>query len=129
VGNPFCQLGESSVLDVIVIDSVRKIPTKLRDDMSNDPYMKQCCFDGNHWGHVEWHHNLIYSGRQVNEAFCILPLCQLHHRDADNKETREKLNWIMWNRATEEQLTRFSKAENYKETLARLNNKYGEYKQ
>ena len=86
---------------------MRKIPTQLREEMANDPFYKTCCLGGS--GKIEWHHNLIYAGRQVNEKWCILPLSQEMHRIADRKDIKAKLNRIMLSRATKEDLARYPK--------------------
>jgi len=84
--------------------------------MADDPYYKKCCLCSFRcFGGVEWHHNLIYAGRQVNEKFCILPLCALHHGIADKKDIRARLNKVMVERATEEELQKYSKAIRYDE--------------
>jgi len=80
--------------------------------MSEDPYYAHCCIaDSTCSGRIEWHHNLIYAGRQVNSRFCILPLCQGHHRAADASSTKERLDRIMLNRAEDEELQEFYKAD------------------
>ena len=103
---------------------MRPIPPLLRKEMSNDPYYIFCCIlDAKCEGKIEWHHNLIYAGRQVNEKFCILPLCEFHH---DNiARFKEVVDVLMLNRATDEELLRYSKAVNYIAMRERLNKKYG----
>lgn len=102
--------------------------------MSNNPFYKKCSVV--HFSHIgvsqdscegriEWHHNLIYGGKQVNEPFCILPLCQKHHKMADKTDFREFLNWIMVSRATSDDLKRYSKVVDYERIYQNLNRKYG----
>lgn len=107
---------------------MRPIPPKLREEMSKDPFYFQCCITGQSKNStkIDYHHNLIYSGRQVNEKFCILPVSELVHRNI--VKHKEKLNWIMWNRATDEQIERYSKAIDYKREKDRLNSIYGQIK-
>ena len=117
---------------------MRPIPQKLRDEMVSDPFYQRCCLDtynmhnhlkgvgGQCEGRIEWHHNLIVAGRQLNTHWAILPLCHLHH-DKLNSQTKEVLNWIMLNRATEQELSEVSKAVNYKGLRDRLNKVYGKY--
>ena len=82
---------------------MRPIPKKLRYKLSNDPFYKKCCIADKHCqGQIEWHHNLIYAGRQQNEPFCILPLCSYHHSIEKNREIKPRLNEIMFSRATAE---------------------------
>ena len=102
---------------------MRKIPKQLMEDMANDKFYKQCCITGRTDEKIEWHHNLIYAGRQVNEKWCILPLLKSVHRDI--VKYKEACDWIMLNRATDEELERYSKAINYKRERDRLNKIYG----
>lgn len=74
---------------------------------------------------IEWHHNLIFAGRQVNEVFAILPICRWVHDQARNREFRDRLDWIMLNRASDEELTYFSKASDLIRKREVLNQKYG----
>lgn len=108
----------------------KAIPQKMRIQMSEDPFYKNCCYayftgDNNCSGKIEWHHNLKYGGQRVNEIFAILPVCQYHHRLADTSEIRMVLDWIMLNRATDLELQTYSKAENYFDKKQRLNKMFG----
>ena len=59
---------------------MRPIPKKLRDILASDPFMKRCLYDNKNCnGSVQWHHNFIHAGRQVNEVWAIVPLCAHHH--------------------------------------------------
>lgn len=106
---------------------MRKIPDTLREEMANDPYYAKCCLSylGNCSGHIQWHHNLIHAGRQVNEKWCILPVCVYHHEHEKDKDIGEQLDYIMLCRATQSDLTRFSKAVDYNSLKERLTLKYG----
>ena len=104
---------------------MRKIPLKLRDEMESDSFYKQCCITGRNDEKIEWHHNLIYGGQQVNEKFCILPLTDWVHREI--VKHKQKCDWIMWSRASEQEIEKYSKATNYKRELERLNKIYGTY--
>ena len=104
---------------------MRKIPPELREEMANDKFYSKCCITGKTNEKIDWHHNLIFGGKQVNEKFCILPLAKsVHDRIVEYKE---KCDWIMWNRATDEEIERYSKANNYKFERDRLNKIYGLY--
>ncbi len=98
---------------------MRPIPKKLKEQLSNDPYYQRCCITGLTNEKIDWHHNLIYAGRQVNERFCILPLAQsVHDRIIAFKE---QCDWIMLNRATDDELIRYSKAIDLVQKRNRLN--------
>lgn len=98
----------------------------MREIMANDPFYKKCCLSkvSECEGVIQWHHNLIYAGRQVNEVFCILPLCEKHHRDANVKKVKDLLNLIMLARATDEQMEKYSSAVSYKKLKERLERQY-----
>lgn len=106
---------------------MRKIEPALRQEMEADPFYSKCCITGlsNKAVKIDWHHNLIYGGKQVNAKFCILPLADFVHRNI--VKYKEKCNWIMLNRATEEELEKYSKAIDYKRMKEVLNKKYGKY--
>lgn len=109
---------------------MRKIPTRLREEMDAMPFYHLCCFHRVNHGptvKIEWHHNLIYAGTQVNEKWCILPICEAIHEKANEKHIRERLDWIMVNRATEAELKKFSKVRNLIFQKGQLNQQYGKY--
>lgn len=107
----------------------RPIPQKMREEMSQMRFYKSCCIGNNDCtGKIEWHHNLTWKGQRVNEIFCILPVCKYHHDLAGTKDIKSKLDWIMLNRATNEQIINYSKAINYQDLKNRLNKQYGTYK-
>lgn len=104
---------------------MKPIPEKLKRELASDPYYKKCCITGIEQRDIEWHHNLIFGGSQVNEKFCILPLGKQIHKDIHKH--KEKCDWIMLSRATDEELERYSKAINYKYLRDMLIRKYGTY--
>ncbi len=104
---------------------MNNIPPKLKAEMAADPFYQKCCISGRLATNtkVEWHHNLIYAGKQVQEKWCILPLAeQIHH---DIVRYKEKCDWIMLNRADDATLIRFSKARNLIRERDMLNKRYG----
>lgn len=106
------------------------IPKQLREDLSKDPEYTYCCVTGEvgtSSDPIEWHHNLRFAGKNVQRRFCILPILRSVHYKADTHETRERLNWIMWNRASVEELQEFDKAIHPVQELQRLNAKFGPY--
>jgi hypothetical protein len=104
---------------------MRPIPPKLKKEMASDPYYEQCCISRRRTEKIDWHHNLIYAGRQVNEKWCILPLATSIHKNIE--KYKEQCDWIMVNRATDSDLQRFSKVVDLKLLKDRLNTKYGVY--
>ena len=104
---------------------MRPIPKKLRDEMASDLFYKRCCLTGQITAKIEWHHNLIYAGKQVNEKWCILPISHAMHELSKDQTVRERLDWIMVNRATTDELKRYSKAVDLQRLKNRLNRKFG----
>lgn len=99
--------------------------------MERDPFYRRCCLT--HGGRVtpnvfdqeriEWHHNLIYAGKQVQKKWAILPIVKRLH-DKMVGEVKERCDWIMLNRATDEELAEFPRADLITKR-DRLNDKFG----
>ena len=90
--------------------------------------MHRCAITGTTYGKIEWHHNLIHAGRQVNEDWAIIPLHEdVHDAIEGDMELKERVDWIMLNRATDEQLAPFCRAVNYIRRREVLNKKFGVY--
>lgn len=111
---------------------MQKIPNKLKQEILTDTFYKKCCLENEKCdGRITWEHTLIYAGKQINEKWAIIPLCEYHHsvgihQDGDGLN-KEKNIWVALNRATDEELINVSKANNYLFERNRLNNKYGKY--
>lgn len=76
---------------------------------------------------MQFHHNLIYQGRQVNEPWAILPCCPPCHAIEKRKDIKERLDWIMYNRATLNDLVRYSKVVDLISRRNFLNEKFGTF--
>lgn len=108
---------------------MRKIPTKLKNEMLSDPYYKKCAREDEHCdGRITLEHALIYAGKQVNAQWAIIPICAYHHsvdRHQDGPGLNKEINVaIALNRATDDELRSISKAVNYMALRDRLNLKY-----
>ena len=107
---------------------MRPISKQTKEQLANDPFMKVCCLSGKTammcTGTIEWHHNLIFTGKQSDEPETILPLCKGHHYAADIKDIKELLDLIMLKRMSDKQIDIFSKAINYRQRLKYLKQKY-----
>jgi len=90
---------------------MRPISPRVRKIIDSDPFYKKCAISGR-TDNLEMHHNLIFAGRQVDEAWAIIPLTKKIHDREKEKDIGAKLDWIMLNRATDEQLKKYSKFEN-----------------
>ena len=53
--------------------------------------MSECCYPGCGSREVEYHHAVIYGGRQLNERWAILPLCHEHHGSKEGRDWAELL--------------------------------------
>lgn len=91
----------------------KPIPKKMREELSEDPFMNKCCLEeiGFCSGRIQWHHHFKWQGRRMDEPWGILPVCELHHRH--EAMFKEELDDIMVSRATEEQLKPYCKATDY----------------
>ncbi len=58
------------------------IPSAIREELSNDPFMRDCIIAHECEGRIEWHHAFTYAGKRRNELWSILPLCHKHHEKA-----------------------------------------------
>lgn len=115
---------------------MNNIPKKLRRELERDPdfaykgcLRRRLLHDHNCAPHpmtrqlIEWEHAFIYAGKQVQEKWAIIPICWWAHSGPGlNKEINQ---WIALNRASDEDLEKYSKAINLKEMRERLNKIYG----
>ncbi len=93
-----------------------------------DPRMKVCAL-APHIPHtcskkIDWHHNLIYAGRQSDVPETIIAICSDIHEQANNKEVRELLDWIMLNMFNPYHFEIFAKS-GLLQRKSYLNKKYG----
>ena len=106
------------------------IPPKLLKEILADKYYKRCARheDGNCGGRITFEHTLLFKGKQIQEKWSLIPLCEYHHDVLSYQDigelNKEKNVWIALNRATDEELLKYSKAINYLELRDRLNKKY-----
>lgn len=113
---------------------MRKIPEKLKNEILGDRFYDRCALRhvvGGCDGRVTWEHAIIYAGRQLNEKWAIVPLCERHHgvgsyQDVTAPAKKYSL-WVALNMATTAELLAVSKARNYAAERDRLNDELGEY--
>lgn len=111
---------------------MRKISTPVKARILADRFYEKCARHGPECeGRITWEHTLIYAGKQIDEAWAIIPLCEYHHavnRYQDCGDLQKEVNvWIALNRATDEELEKYSKAVDYKLKRKKLNEIYGVY--
>lgn len=85
---------------------MRPIPMKLRKEIAADPWMKICCHPDCS-RKPEWEHAWIYAGKQINEKWAIIPVCEYHHRGPGlDKDFNRR---IALSRATDADLAKYPK--------------------
>ena len=108
---------------------MRKISPKVKAQLEKEPQVCARASEGDCVGRITWEHTLIYAGRQIDEVWAIIKLCEYHHdvnfQQGNGDLDKEKNVWIALNRATDEELLKYSKAINYLEYRRRLNIRYG----
>lgn len=113
---------------------MNNVPKKLRQALATDPEYKVCALSqyGECDGIITWEHAIIYANKQIQERWAIVPLCERHHgvnRYMDfHTLDKDKNVWVALNRATDEELGRYSKVMDYRRMRKVLNAKFGEYK-
>ena len=63
----------------------------------------------------------------MNEKCGILPVCRFHHEHESRRDIRERLDHVMVNRMTDEQLEKYSRGTDWIYRKKYLNKKYDEY--
>lgn len=115
---------------------MNKVPKKLKDkwrleDIFGEPRVCLRASEGNCQGRLTKEHAMYFAGKQIQEEWAILDICEFHHgvngfQDRGDLQ-KEKHVWLALNRAPEDRLVALSKATNYIELKGRLNQKYGIY--
>jgi len=107
---------------------MRKISPKVKQQVLARPQICARHLEGTCMGGNTWEHAIIHAGRQLDEAWAIVILCEYHHavnQYQDGGDLQKELNvFYALNQATDEELKRVSKAINYLELRTRLNKKY-----
>lgn len=108
---------------------MRKISPKVKEKLLQEPQVCARLKDGFCKGRITWEHALTYAGKQIDEVWAIIFLCEYHH--AVNKYqdmgalNKNKNVWIALNRATDEELKKYSKAIDLIKQREYLNKIYG----
>lgn len=106
---------------------MRPIPLAHRKLIDTDPYFRVCARrNGQCSGRITIEHAWEYGGRQINEMWAYLPLCEYHHLGAGlNKEIN---HFLSIQRATAEELRKYPR-KNWDQERRYLLRKYGTYPQ
>lgn len=107
---------------------MRKVSNRVKAILLDEPDVCARKCDGSCAGRITWEHALIFGGKQIDEAWAIVKLCAYHHavdewQDGGDLQ-KEKNVCIALNRATDDELRKYSKAVNYIELRTKLNEKY-----
>lgn len=109
---------------------MNNIPKPLRAKLASEEYYQICAITGERGTRtnpVQWHHNLQFAGKQYQKRFAIIPILKSVHEAVSSTSIKEKLDWMMLNRATDNEILAISKAFDYFRYRAHLNRKYGIY--
>lgn len=108
---------------------MRPIPKKLLKDILADPYYKKCVRhkEMKCSGRITLEHALIYAGKQINEKWAILPVCEKHHavnrfQDAGDLDKRYH-EYVAVNRMTSEDEKKYPRVD-WKQKRENLNKIY-----
>lgn len=108
---------------------MRKIPEGIKKQLEAEPNVCALRDYPPCGGRITWEHAIIYAGRQVNEVWAIIKICECHHgvnTYQDGGNFNKELNvWVALNRATDDELRAISKSVDYLALRERLNKKYG----
>ena len=111
---------------------MRPISPNVKKELLADPRMKLCARsnEGNCDGAITWEHALIYAGKQIDEAWNILGICEYHHGVNKYQDggamNKEKHEWLALKQAPAGRLKAMSKAIDYEQKLKYLNGKYAQ---
>jgi hypothetical protein len=92
---------------------MNNMPIKLRKELSENPEYKKCTLKKyiphTCSGKIDWHHNARHAGKNIQEPFAIISICKSIHDLVYKKDFRNRLDWIMINRMTDEDFKKYHK--------------------
>lgn len=107
---------------------MRKISPRVKEEILKRPQVCARHHEGTCKGNTTWEHAIIHAGKQLDEAWAIIILCEYHHavnNYQDNGDLKKELNvFYALQQATDEELIKVSKAINYLQLRDRLRIKY-----
>lgn len=106
---------------------MRKISPDVLEELLAEPQV--CALaDHNCGGRITFEHTLTFGSKQIDEVWAIIKLCEAHHSVGMYQDggflDKEKNVWLALNRATDNDLLKYSKAIDYIAMRLRLNKKY-----
>lgn len=103
---------------------MRKISPQVKEALLAEPDVCARRKEGGCAGRITWEHALIYGGKQIDETWAIIKLCARHHSVDQYQDcgllNKKKNIKIALNRATDEELKKYSKAD-YQQLKKTLN--------
>lgn len=111
---------------------MRKISKTNKDIIATDEFYDVCCRADEYdcAGGITIEHALIYAGRQMDEIFALLPVCEYHHGvntyQDRGKLDKKKHEWIAISRMTEDDKKKYNRRD-WDRELKLLENIYGKY--
>jgi len=87
---------------------MRALTEKLKKSLEKDERMKRCIICGKL--NPNWHHIWIYAGKQINENWAIVALCEYHHTGSGwNNEVKQFCEQYSLSIMTEADITKYPK--------------------
>lgn len=84
---------------------MRPISPRVRKLIDSDPFYTKCCITGEPNPSME--HCWLYAGKQIDEAWAIVPLAYRFNTSHPPKDIKEKCQLISLGRATQEDLSKY----------------------
>lgn len=103
---------------------MRRISPRVRKIIDSDPFYRRCCITGSI--NVSMEHCWIYEGRQIDEAWAIVPLRRDLNTSHPPKDVKDKCRLISLIRAKPDELRKYPK-KNWQQELHHLKTKYPEF--
>lgn len=109
------------------------IPSKVLSKILEDPYYQKCSrsLEKSCHGRITFEHVWIYAGKQIQEVWAIIPLCEYHHDVCtfqDGGDLKKELNqYISLMRVSDEDLEKYPRV-NWKQKKEFLKERYKNYK-
>lgn len=106
---------------------MRPIPQKIRQEIGEDSFYKTCIHkyqeeSSSCSGRITIEHAWIYSGKQVNEIWALVPCCEKHNIGVSGRE-KDWNRYIALLRATPEDFSKYPKKD-WVQELHRLSDKF-----
>lgn len=101
---------------------MRPLSKRVKNIIGTDPFYRTCFrkHEGDCMGRIQMDHVFKYAGKQIDEAWAILPTCYAHHILRLDRPYSE---YIALGRATDDDLAKYPKKD-WQTLKAYLNTKY-----